>query len=307
MTTVGTGNFTYELVQDWPKLPEGWTFGTTSAVATDSQDRVYVFQRHDPPVVVFDSDGLYLSSWGSGIFSDPHGIFIEDDVVYVSDRSDHVVLKFTLEGQHLLTIGNRGVHSDTGCDKPGDLAPRAAGPFNYPTELAPSPSGDLYVSDGYRNSRVHRFNSQGELVSSWGEPGGSHYGPVIEGRIEEGPNRFRLLHSILVDRDGKVYVCDRENSRIQIFSPDGRFLTMWTDIHRPTDIATDVDGNFYISEFEDEGVSTRLSILDADGQALARLESRAAHGLWVDSRGDIYIAANRNRSIDKYVRKRSGI
>ena len=303
MTTVGTGKYRYELIQDWPRLPEGWTFGTTSAVATDSQDRVYVFQRHEPPVVVFDREGNYLSSWGAGVFTDPHGITIVDDVVYVTDRSDHLALKFTLEGKPLLLIGNRGVHSDTGCEEPGGLVPRAAGPFNYPTELVPSPSGDLYVSDGYRNTRVHRFDNRGQLISSWGEPGGSHYGPVLDSRIEEEPNRFRLLHSMIVDKGGKIYVCDRENSRIQIFSPDGQFLTMWNDIHRPADIAMDSEGVFYVSEFEDEGDPTRVSVLDGEGGVLARWESRAAHGLWVDSRGDIYLAANRNRSVDKYVRK----
>ena len=304
MTTVGTGKYTYELIQDWAKLPEGWSFGTTSAVATDSQDRVYVFQRKDPPVVIFDRDGNYLNSWGSGVITDPHGIYIQDDVMYVTDRSDSVALKFTLEGKPLLLIGDRGVYSDTGCENPGDLVPRAAGPFNYLTEMGPAPSGDLYVSDGYRNTRVHRYSAQGHLISSWGEPGGAYYGPVTEPRLEEEPNHFRLLHSILVDKEGKVYVCDRENSRIQIFSGEGQFITMWNDIHRPTDIAMDAEGNFYVSEFEDDGSSTRVSVLGGDGRVLARWESRAPHGIWVDSQGDIYIAANRVQSVDKYVRQR---
>ena len=304
MTTVGTGKYTYELIQDWAKLPEGMSFGTTSAVATDSQDRVYVFQRKDPPVVIFDRDGNYLNSWGSGVITDPHGIYIQDDVMYVTDRSDSVALKFTLEGKPLLLIGDRGVYSDTGCEEPGGLVPRAAGPFNYLTEMVPAPSGDLYVSDGYRNTRVHRYSAQGHLISSWGEPGGAYYGPVTEPRLEEERNRFRLLHSILVDKEGKVYVCDRENSRIQIFSGEGQFITMWNDIHRPTDIAMDAEGNFYVSEFEDEGSSTRVSVLGGYGQVLARWESRAPHGIWVDSQGDIYIAANRVQSVDKYVRQR---
>ena len=153
MATVGTGKYTYELIENWAKLPPGETFGNTSAVATDSQDRVYVFQRKEPPMLVFDRDGTYLSCWGIGAFANPHGIFIADDIVYLTDREDSVCLTYTLDGKPLQVIGQRGVHSDTGCDKPGELVPRAAGPFNYPTEMVPAPSGDLYITDGYRNAR----------------------------------------------------------------------------------------------------------------------------------------------------------
>ena len=195
MTTVGTDNYTYQLIENWAKLPAGQTFGNTSAVTTDSRDRVYVFQRKDPPVMIFDREGNFLDSWGAGVITDPHGICIHDDIVYLTDRSDSVALKFTLEGKPLQILGDRGVHSDTGGERPG--------------ELVPSPSGDLYVSDGYRNARVHRFSGDGQLISSWGEPG------------KEGPNQFHLPHSVLVDEEGTVFVCDRENNRIQVFSADG--------------------------------------------------------------------------------------
>jgi DNA-binding beta-propeller fold protein YncE len=292
MASVGSGALTYELVRDFAKLPDDETFGVVSAVATDSQDRVYAFQRKDPPVVIFDRDGTFLDSWGSHAFTNPHGLSITNDVVYVTDREDSVALMFTLDGKPLQVIGKRGVHSDTGCEQPGELVPRAAGPFNYPSEMVPSPSGDLYVSDGYRNSRVHRFTAEGYLVASWGEPG------------KAAPNQFHLPHSILVDQDERVYVCDRENSRIQIFSAEGQYLSMWTDIHRPTDIATDREGNFYVSELEAAGSSPRVSVLDKEGNVLSRWDSRSAHGLWVDSRGDIYLALTGDHSVDKYVRQR---
>src|SRR6266508_652044 len=206
MATVGTGKYTYTLIQDWAKLPPGETFAMVSAVATDSDDRVYAFQRKDPPVVVFDRNGTYLDCWGSHAISDPHGFSITNDVVYLTDRQDSVVLTFTLDGKPLQIIGKRGEHSDTGCEQPGDLVPRSAGPFNYPSELVPAPSGDLYVSDGYRNSRVHRFTADGRLISSWGEPG------------KTAPTQFHLPHSLVVDEDGIIYLCDRENSGIQVFS-----------------------------------------------------------------------------------------
>jgi hypothetical protein len=152
MTTLGTGKYTYTLIEDWAKPRPGETFTMVSAVATDSQDRVYAFQRKDPPVVIFDQDGNYLNSWGDGAFLFAHGIFIADDIVYLTDRDSSVCIMYTLDGKPIQMLGRHGVHSDTGCENPGDLVPRAAGPFNYPSELVPSPSGDLYVSDGYRRS-----------------------------------------------------------------------------------------------------------------------------------------------------------
>ena len=178
MATVGSGKYTYEVIEDWARLPDEITFSNVSAVATDSQDRVYAFHRADPPVVVFDRDGNYLSSWGSGRYENPHGIYIADDIVYLTDREGSIAQKCTLDGTPLLTIGTPGVFSDTGCEVAGEVCPRSAGPFNYLTELVPSPSGDLYVSDGYRNARVHRFSAAGELISSWGEPGKGGPNPV---------------------------------------------------------------------------------------------------------------------------------
>src|ERR1700674_1189929 len=145
MTQVGAGNHTYELIPNFLKLPNGEKFGLVSRVATDSQDRVYVFQRKDPPVVVFERDGTYLGAWGAGEVKDPHGLKIVDDVVYTTDRSDSVAKSFTLKGEVQLKLGTPGVHSDTGCTGAPWLAVRAAGPFNHPTEMLPHPNGDIYV------------------------------------------------------------------------------------------------------------------------------------------------------------------
>lgn len=287
MTTVGAGRYSYEMVEKWATLPNDWTFGPVSAVATDSQDRVYAFQRKDPPVLVFDRNGAFLSSWGSNAFTDPHGISITNDVVYVTDRNDHVALKFTLDGKPLMVLGKRGQPSDTGATKDIELPPRSAGPFNKPTEMVVAPSGDLYVSDGYRNSRVHRFSSEGALLSSWGNPG------------KEQPGDFHLPHSLWVDRQGSVYVCDRENSRIQVFTAEGKFISQWRDIHRPTDIYISPDEIAYVSE-----IRPSVSVLEKTGKVLARFDSPSGHGLWVDSVGDIYLASNSGRSLTKYIRKR---
>ena len=292
MTTVGTGKFTYTYVQDWAKLPTGQSFGTVSAIATDSQDRVYAFQRAEPPVLVFDRDGNFLNSWGNGNFVDPHGLFIKDDIVYVTDREGSTAMRYTLDGKPLQIIGTLREFSDTGCEETGAVVPHAAGPFNYITEMVPHPSGDLYISDGYRNARVHRFSNDGTLVSSWGEGG------------KGGPNEFHLPHSLIVGKDGRIYLCDRENSRIQIFSAAGEYIEMWTDMQRPLDISQDRDGNFVISERVTlDGGPAQMSVLDGEGKVLARWPSRSAHGSWVDSHGDIYLALTAEKSIDKYVRQ----
>ena len=290
MATVGTGRYTYDVIENWGKLPTGDTFGMVSAIATDSKDRVFAFQRKDPPVLIFDRDGNLTDSWGNGSFEFAHGIHIADDVVYVTDRNTSVCIMYTLDGKPIQMLGRHGVHSDTGCENPGDLVPRAAGPFNYPAELVPAPSGDLYVADGYRNSRIHRFSADGQLKKSWGEPGKS------------GPNQFHLPHSLLIDGD-HVVVCDRENHRIQVFDLDGKFLEIWDDINRPMDISMDTDGNYLVSEGQRDGGSARISILDKKGGVLSRFECRGSgHGSWIDSRGDIYLAGVPD-AIDKYVRK----
>jgi DNA-binding beta-propeller fold protein YncE len=291
MTQVGTGDYTYELIRDFLKLPNGERFGLVSRVATDSQDRVYVFQRKDPPVVVFDRDGNYLVAWGSGEVTDPHGLKIVDDVVYTTDRSDSVAKSFTLGGKVLLQLGQRGVHSDTGCTGAPWLAQRSAGPFNHPTEMIAHPNGDIYVTDGYRNARVHRFSADGTLVTSWGTPG-------------KAPGEFHLPHSVAIDSDGKLYVADRANKRIQIFSPDGDFLGQWTGMGGPNDISRDKDGTFTIAEQEDGDKPAYVCVRDAGGNVLARMESRHVHGVGVDSRGDIYAGLTVDRSVDKFVRVR---
>ena len=289
MTQQGTGKHTYELIRDWPRMPKGETLGVVSRVATDSQDRVYVFQRKDPPVVIFDRDGNYLGCWGIGAVSQAHGLKIVDDVAYTTDRPDSVAVSFSLDGKPLLVLGRRGVHSDTGCEKSPWLALRAGGPFNHPTEMMPHPNGDIYVTDGYRNCCVHRFTRDGRLVKSWGTPG-------------KGEGQFHLPHSIAIDPGGRLYVADRANKRIQMFSPDGEFLGAWTDMSGPNDITRGRDGVFYIAEQEQGDNPSYICIRDSDGKVITRLETRHAHGVGVDSRGDIYAGLTVDQSVDKFVR-----
>jgi len=282
--TVGAGKYSYDVLRGWGQLPKGWAFGWIPAVAVDSQDRVYVFSRSDHPLVLFDREGNFLSSWGEAILKDAHGIFIDsDDHVYCVDRDTHVVRKFSTDGQLLMTLGTE--------DRPGEDGE----PFNRPTDVALSPSGEIYVSDGYSNTRVHKFSPTGKLLLSWGSPG-------------DGPGQFNLPHSVWVDRRGRVLVADRENNRIQIFSPDGEFLEQWRGFLRPDDLFVDADDILYVAE-----LGHRVSILTLEGELLARWggEKSSApgqflacpHGVWADSRGDLYVSeVQADHRIQKFVR-----
>ena len=282
--TLGTGAFTYEALDEWAKLPDGWTLKETPGVAVDSQDRVFAFTRGEHPVIVFDREGNFLRSFGEGLFTPrTHGLFIgPDDSVYCVDDGHHTVTQFNPEGKLLLTIGSE--------DKPAD---KWSGlPFNRPTHLAVSPkTGYLYISDGYGNSRVHKFTPDGRHVMSWGEPGVD-------------PGQFYRPHNVAIDADDNVYVADRENHRVQVFDADGKFQAEWHNIHRPDGMTLGPDLNMYIGElngFDDApGLGHRVSILNLKGELLARFGDPeegeepgkfvAPHGIAVDSHGDIYVA-----------------
>ena len=299
--TVGSGKFRYEVAERWERLPAGWSFVEAVGVASDSRDRVYVFNRGEHPIIVFDRDGRFLASWGEGTFRRPHGIYIgPDDALYLSDDHDHTVRKFTTEGKLLLVLGTSGRPSDTGVVNNDYRTIRRAGPpFNLPTNLALSREGEMYVTDGYGNARVHKFSADGRLLLSWGEPG-------------TGRGQFQLPHGIAVDREGLVYVADRENSRVQIFDSRGEFVSEWTDVARPCDIFIDGHDNVYVAELGfraglfpgatapgPEPVGGRVSVFGRDGKPLVRWgggvnpcaagDFFAPHDIWADSHGDVYV------------------
>ncbi|MSQ29130.1 MAG: hypothetical protein EXR68_01395 [Dehalococcoidia bacterium] len=306
MTTLGQGAFQYELVEGWEQLPAGWMHGDVVGVAIDAEDRVFVFNRSEHPMLIYDRNGRFLTSWGEGIFDHPHGITIAGPHVYTTDDGDHTVRKFTLDGELMMTIGTRHQPSDTGYDRsrPDSLRTitRPAGPFNRPTRVAVAPNGELLVADGYGNARVHRFSPDGALLASWGEQG-------------EGPGQFNLPHAIWLHTGGRLFICDRENDRIQIFTSDGVFLDQWTNVTRPGDLYIDAEQNVYIGELYWMGGKTSLSgrvwpeerpatmtVRSIDGAVRSRFGGQAGpdpctagnltspHGIAVDSLGDIYLA-----------------
>jgi len=286
-TVLGRGEYAYRVIADWAKLPDGWSFRDVAAVAVDAKDQVYVFNRGEHPMIVFDRDGNFLRSWGEGRFARAHGLHIgPDETLYCTDDGDHTVRRCTLDGKVLLELGI-----------PGRPAPYMSGtPFNRCTHTALSPKGEIYVADGYGNSRVHKYAPDGRLLMSWGEPGTR-------------PGQFNIVHNICCDGDGWVYVADRENHRVQVFDGHGRFETQWNNLHRPCGLCAQGDRNptFYIGELgpsmpvnlQMPNIGPRLSIVTREGRLLAELgephageapgQFIAPHGLAVDSHGDIYV------------------
>ncbi len=292
----------YEVVEGWEQLPGGYAHRDVAGVAVNAEDRVFLICRGDHPIIVYDQKGSFVGSWGEGEFTyRTHGITVgPDGMLYCTDDGNHTVRKFTPGGKLLMTLGTMNTPAATGYDGKDYLTiARPAGPFNRPTNLAVGPTGDLYVSDGYGNCRVHQFSPTGELRRSWGAPG-------------TGPGQFHVPHGIAAAADGRVFVCDRENDRIQIFSPDGEYLGEWTDTQRPTHLVFDAEGRAYVSELWwhkgqtsrrhgpiQEARPGRVSVYDKEGRVLVRWGSAdacapgsfaAPHGLAVDSRGDVYVS-----------------
>ena len=299
-TELGSGTLIFDVEEGWAKLPQGWNFKECADVAVNSKDRVYAFNRGAHPVIVFDEKGKVLDTWGEGIFERPHGMFVApDDTLYCADDFGHALYHLSPAGEMLATMGTPGRPSDTGVSGfDYRTMKQAAGPFNGPTNAAVAPDGTLYVSDGYCNARIHKYAPGGELLYSWGEPG-------------DGPGQFAVPHDVGIARDGTVFVCDRENTRLQLFSPEGEFLEQWTDVARPCNLMFDQDDNIYVAEvgfqmgmfngkeFPDhDPVPARVSVFNRDGRLLARWGAGqygkpghffAAHGIAVSGRGDVYV------------------
>lgn len=282
----GEGDFLYNFVNDWAKLPQGMSFVECPGVAVDSQDNVYVLTRGEHPVIVFDCDGNFLRTFGEGHFSDrTHGLYIaHDDSLFIADDGIHTIQKFTPAGEKVLEIGERNNPARKWSGKP----------FNRPTSAAAIlRNGDIYISDGYGNARIHTYSADGVYKFSWGSSG-----------ID--PGQFIRPHNIAVDGRDRVYVADREAHRVQVFDLYGNFITMWNNIHRPDSMVLWQD-HIYIGELngmqgvdDAPGLGHRIGIYNLDGKLVCRFGSPeegegagqfiAPHGIAVDSQGSIYVS-----------------
>ena len=297
MVTLGVERFAYEISgEEWGDLPGGWSYSEATSVAVDDKDNVYIFNRGEHPMIVLDRNGKFLRSWGEGMFVAPHGVAMGlDDSVFCIDAKGHTVSKYTLEGKLLLSLGVKGNPS----------RPMSNKPFSGPTHVAVDPrNGEFLVPDGYSNACVHRYTPDGRLLETWGESG-------------TGPGQFSTVHNIATDRDGWIYVCDRENQRVQVFDPSGTYEAQWNDMGPATALYVDkrtseqlvyvfetfggIRANYMgLGNWNGLRLGSRISVHDLSGKVLAQLGDQPEglgagqftmpHGIAVDSRGDIYAA-----------------
>ncbi len=269
----------YRPVAGWPILPAQLKLGPVSAVATDSQDRVFVAHRGPKPILIFERDGTFVRSWDDDRIKTAHGLRIDSEGnVWVIDVGNHLVMKFDPEGKLLLSLGKKG-EAGKGADR-----------FDRPTDVAVSPGGEFFVADGYGNSRVLKFDRTGKLLKQWGTKG-------------KGAGEFNLPHAICRDAKGRLYVGDRENDRVQVFDSEGKFLEQWTESGAPY-------GLFLAGDrlFAADGRAGWIRVLGPDGKTLGRFgasgtaagQFQLPHMLCVDSHGDVYVAEVDSKRVQKF-------
>ncbi|MEZ5400729.1 MAG: peptidyl-alpha-hydroxyglycine alpha-amidating lyase family protein [Bryobacteraceae bacterium] len=274
----------HKLVADWAQLPAGWNFGETSGVAVDKDDHVWVFNRGPHPVMEFDKYGRFVQAWKDVPVISSHGIEIDPfGNPWLVDVKGHSVAQYTRAGRLRMIIANAG-------RTPGDNTTQYA--FNQPTGLVFAPNGDFYVSDGYGNSRVIQYSKDGVFIRQWGEKG-------------KGDGQFDLVHDVVLDSKGRVYVADRTNERVQVFDAQGKFIAKWTGVGAPWGLAySPKDDSIYMAD----GVNNRVVKLDLDGHVLGVLSGFGkapgkldfAHHIAVDSDGSIYVAEIKNWRVQKF-------
>lgn len=279
------GEFKYKLDIHWAKWPqyisERLEDEQLSGLATDQDDHVYALNRTQAwPIVVFDQNGDVVRTFGENSFVHAHHMHISHrNTLWCADDRGHVIKEFSLSGECLRTLGT-GVPSDSGYDEsvpwPRDLwtIKRAAPPFYRPTGMYEAPWGELYASDGYANASVHRFSAEGALLQTWGGPG-------------EEPGKFRLPHGIWVDVKERVWIADRENNRVEIFTKEGGFIKSIEKMLYPSDFWSD-GKHMYVAE-----ATGGVSIFDMDMNLLAQIGYENSplqpHSITGNSRGDLFL------------------
>ncbi len=316
----------YRAVDGWAQLPDGRTMGAVGGVTTDPDgEHIWAVVRCDAtapgrfgnecldsdldPVLKFDLEGHVVEIFGSGMFIWPHGIDVDQDGnVWVTDgvsaartpegTRGHQVIKFSPDGEGLMTLGTPGV--------PGD----GRYSFNSPADVVVADNGDIFVADGHgtnTNNRVVKFSSDGRFIKSWGQTG-------------YGPGEFRTLHAIAIDSRGRVFVGDRSNNRIQIFDQDGNFLSSWTQFGRPSGIFFDKYDQIYVADSESDDVRNpgwEMGIRIGDARTgwvnafvlypwgdPRETAGNGAEFVAVDRDGNLYGGEPRPRTLQKYVRVR---
>jgi sugar lactone lactonase YvrE len=311
----------YRTVENWAQLPAGRMWGSTSAVEIDRDGRsIWVAERcganscagkTDDPVLHFDPSGKLMKSFGSGMLIFPHGICVDrDGNIWVTDEQardgkGYQVFKFSPDGKVLMTLGKPG----------GD--PNDPASFYQPDDVAIAPNGDIFVSEGHTpnmgSARIVKFTKDGKFIKAWGKHG-------------SGPGEFEVPHALAFDTQGRLFVGDRANNRIQIFDQDGKFLQEWKQFSRPSGIYIDKKDVIYVTDSEStdkpgygynpgwkrgirigsakDGKVTAFipdPLVPAPGAALPATST--SEGVAADVDGNVYGAEVGSKSLKKYVKK----
>lgn len=271
----------YRLQPDFFELPNGLNFGEASAVAVNKEGHIFLFERIRPMLLEYDANGKFLRSLGEGLFTTPHGLRIDvEGNIWTTDVGSHIVLKLSPQGGVLMVLGRK------------DNSAEADWLFNRPADIAFDRDGNIYIADGYGNSRVLKFDKNGRYLKSWGTYG-------------DAPGQFELPHAIVIDNQGNVYVGDRENQRIQIFDTEGNFKKAWTGIGYPYGLVLTPEQHILMAD----GGYDRIVELDSNGKIIGALGEAGhapgqfawAHSLAVGPEGKLYVADTLNWRFQVFV------
>jgi DNA-binding beta-propeller fold protein YncE len=259
----------YQPAPGWPRLPAGMTWGAVTAAAPDASGNLYVFRRAEPPILKLDPSGALTGTFGGQMVGAAHGIRTDPQgMIWLADVRDHVVYKLSPEGTVLLTLGRKGVSGD-GPDT-----------FNGPTDVLVTPAGDIFVTDGQFNSRVVHFSREGKFMNAWGTNG-------------SGPGQFKIPHAIAMDSSGRLFVADRDNSRIAIFDQQGTFLEQWTQFGPPSGVFIANDDTLYVAAIGEKSGLLIGSAKSGEVRDFIPIPAKGVNGphlVTADSQGNVYVA-----------------
>jgi len=310
----------FEVDPSWPKpLPNNWTTGQVGGVCVDGQDNVFIVNRQNltdkellaaqqaPPIIEFDPEGKVVNSFGTKdtVPKSIHGCTVDSEGnVYVAGNEDGIIQKYSHDGKLLMTIGTRGTVDTSDGTVKGRALNSSHNGFFLPSGIAVDPAnGDIFVADGYGNSRIAVFDKKGQFLRQWGRQG-------TKAEVESGVGGvfMQVVHCVVIGNDGLVYVCDRQGDRVEVFDKMGNFKRNF-DIHNGTEHMPDSWGTAWWVGFSPDreqkfmyvvnGRNEAIDILDhATGKILGSFgrpghqlgEFDHGHTMAVDSKGNIYVA-----------------
>ena len=293
MPLAGQSALPYQPVVNWAQIPSNITMGAAMGVAVDQAGHIWVYNRGSHPMIEFDKDGKVLQAWKEDLnitsyAHSAHGLGVgPDGGLWLVDREVNRVWKFSQQGRAEVVIGSFA-------GRPGNN--ESPYTFNRPTGVAFDSQGNVYVSDGYKNTRVAKYTASGKFLMYWGGVG-------------TGDGQFNLVHDVTIDSSDRVYVADRGNKRVQVFDTNGKFLAKWENIGVPWGLAYD---RWRKVIWMCDGDNGRVSKLSLDGKLLGSFGSNGAgpgqfdqaHMMAVDADGSIYVGETKNSRVQKFALKR---